>query len=583
MAKKKTVTTHRQPKSAPAAKGSQAMKSARTWRVLLVGEDALLRRQVRESLRLLAGGKAGSSGRAARPGPDLRIVEAGDVASAIHLLRETVEQKDGFTVVLGVVGPSDRRKGLKLVRQVNELAPDLPIILSVPPGDSTWWESETQRLHPWRVSVVAHPPEPLAVRALIRVHAARGAYPGGRLDFRTAGAGAKPRSVPLDAEAADHTLLLRLVEGVVNGFCQWQAEQVPAPAETETDAETLAAWRSCRRRGAIHRAAALAAQLALTGQPAAARTPKETDLATVLEGVGMHLRHLLGDWVEVASGEKTGPVHVAADPVALHQVLCDLALLALPAFPRGARLKLHWEDLLPGEVSRRAAGPGEIRVLIEAASPRAGIGASPAPPGATSPFLTGLEWSTAQAVIGQMGGRLSRLRAPAAEPAGFEIRLPTLAPVEDSAGLAAPLAAVRGFDTLAAPAEPPPAATVLLVDDDESVRATTRLFLEEYDCRILEATDSISALRLWQEHGRNVHLLVVDLVIPGEVDGLQLARRLQAEQPGLRTLLTTGYAGPGLIEELKSLPNTEFLPKPYTYAQMHAVLRRHLRPRAVPV
>lgn len=478
-------------------------------------------------------------------------------------------------MALGVVGPGDRRKGLKLVRQVNELAPDLPIILSVPPGDSTWWESETQRLHPWRVSVVAHPPEPLAVRALIRVHAARGAYPGGRPDSRTAGAGAKPRSVPLDdAEAADHPLLLRLVEGVVNGFCQWQAEQVPAPAESETDAETLAAWRSCRRRGAIHRAAALAAQLALTGQPSAACIPKETDLATVLEGVGMHLRHLLGNWGDVAVGEKAGPVHVAADPLALHQVLCDLALLALPAFPRGTRLKLHWEDLPPGEVSRRAAGPGEIRVLIEAASPRTGTGTSPAPPGATSPFLTGLEWSTAQAVIGQMGGRLSRLRTPAAEPAGFEIRLPALAPVEDSAGLAAPLAT---------PAAPPPAPTVLLVDDDESVRATTRLFLEEYDCRILEATDSISALRLWQEHERNVYLLVVDLVIPGEVDGLQLARRLQAEQPGLRTLLTTGYAGPGLIEELKSLPDTEFLPKPYTYAQMHAVLRRHLRPRAVPV
>lgn len=582
MAKKKTVTAHRQPKSAPAAKSSQALKSVRTWRVLLVGEDAHLRRQVRESLRPLASGKAGASGRSAHTSTGLHIAEAGDAASAIHLLRNTVQQAEGFSLALVVVAPGARRKGLKLARQVNELAPDLPIILCVPPGDSDWWEQEAQRLHPWRVSVLVHPPEPLAVRALIRVHAARGASAGVRSVPRRAGTGGKPESAPLDTEAAANPLLLRLVEGMVNGFCQWQVERISAPAEGEADAETPAAWWSCQRRGAVHRAAALAAQLALTGQPSVERSPKETDLAPVLESVGTHLQHLLGDWVDVAIGEKAGTVRVAADPAALHQVLCDLALLALPAFPRGARLKLRWEDLPPGEVSRRAEMPGEIRVLIEVASPRADTGTSPAPPGAVSPFLTGLEWSTAQVVVGQIGGRLSRLRAPA-EPGGFEIRLPALAPAGDSAGPAATPGAVRGFDTLAASAEPPPAATVLLVDDDESVRATTRLFLEEYDCRILEATDSISALRLWREHGHNIHLLVVDLVIPGEVDGLQLARRLQAEQPGLRTLLTTGYAGPGLIEELKSLPDTEFLPKPYTYAQMHAVLRRHLRPRAVPV
>lgn len=565
-----------------------ATKAVRTWRVLLAGDDPHLREQARETLVRPAAEKSKPSGRSLRANgalPRLQITEASDPASTATLLRNALERDEGFTVALVVVASATRRKGLKLVRQVNKLAPDLPIILCVPPGDGAWWEREAQRLHPWRVSVLVHPLEPLALRGLIRVHAGRGASPGVRSAHRGAGAGVKPDSTPTDTAAPANTLLLRLVEGMVRGFCQWQAEEISASAKGGTDADTLAAWRSCQHRGAIHRAAALAAQLALAGPAPAEPTPGETDLALILDGVGAHLRHLLGDWVEVALGQQSGTVRVAADPAALHQVLCDLALLALPVFPRGARLKLQWESLVPDGGNRCSTERGEIRLLVKASSPPGNTDAGLVPSGAVSPFLTGLEWSVAQTVLGRLGGRLSRLRTPA-EPAGFEIRLPALAPVGHSAGsTAAPEAvrAVRGSDAPTIPAEVPPAATVLLVDDDESVRATTRLFLEEYDCRILEATDSTSALRLWQEHGCDVHLLVVDLVIPGEVDGLQLARRLQGERPGLRILLTTGYAGPGLIEELKSMPDTEFLSKPYTYAQIHAVLRRHLRPRTAPV
>lgn len=462
-----------------------------------------------------------------------------------------------------------------------EQAPDLPVILSVPPSDGAWWETVAQRLHPWRISVLAHPPDPLALRGWIRFYAGRGVSPVAARSLAPPGTVPKSESAPLNAEAAANPLLRRLVDGLVSGFCQWQAEQLPGPADAEADSENLRTWQPYQRLGAVHRATALSAQLALLEQPQIGRPVEETALTPVVEEVVAHLRRLLGGLVEVEGGAGN-PVRLAADPAALHRVLTDLALLALPAFPRGARLRLRWETQpAPGAAARTLTAGETLRLLITVQPPPADAEPGPAPPGAVSPFLTGLEWNTAGMVIARWGGQVERLRLPAGQ-SGFEIRLPALAGTGGAGGPTAERGreAARGLDAPPAPAEPPAEATVLLVDDDESVRATTRLFLEEYDCRILEATDSTSALRLWREQAGRIHLLVVDLVLPGEVDGLQLARRLQSEQPGLRTLLTTGYAGAALIEELKSMPNSDFLPKPYTYAQMHAVLRRHLRPRA---
>ena len=153
---------------------------------------------------------------------------------------------------------------------------------------------------------------------------------------------------------------------------------------------------------------------------------------------------------------------------------------------------------------------------------------------------------------------------------------PRIAEFPDRVGTAAkdePVAAV-------AEEQPPDGATVvLLVEDDDAVRQVTRLVLEGSGCEIFEAGDSVEALRLWKVHRDTVRLLVTDLVIPGQVDGLQFAKQLRAERSDLKVLLTTGFAAESFASEFEDKNGVEFLSKPYTCSQMQGVLTRLLGQR----
>lgn len=128
--------------------------------------------------------------------------------------------------------------------------------------------------------------------------------------------------------------------------------------------------------------------------------------------------------------------------------------------------------------------------------------------------------------------------------------------------------------------EPSKGATVvLLVEDDDAVRQVTRLVLEGNGCEIFEAGDSVEALRLWKVHRDTVRLLVTDLVIPGQVDGLQFAKQLRAERSDLKVLLTTGFAAESFASEFEDKNGVEFLSKPYTCSQMQGALSRLLGQR----
>jgi CheY-like chemotaxis protein len=146
-------------------------------------------------------------------------------------------------------------------------------------------------------------------------------------------------------------------------------------------------------------------------------------------------------------------------------------------------------------------------------------------------------------------------------------------------GLTPSLAGEREGERRAGEAPADDATVVLLVEDDDAVRQVTRLVLESSGCEIFEAGDSVEALRLWQAHGAAVRLLVTDLVIPGQVDGLQFAKQLRAERSDLKVLLTTGFAAESFASEFEDKNGIEFLSKPYTCSQMQGALHRLLGPR----
>jgi len=105
----------------------------------------------------------------------------------------------------------------------------------------------------------------------------------------------------------------------------------------------------------------------------------------------------------------------------------------------------------------------------------------------------------------------------------------------------------------------PSVATILFVEDETTIRGIAKLYLERQGYRVFEAGDGAEALHLWEKHGREIDLVLSDVVMPHGINGEQLIRRFQAERPELEVILVSGHSADaiGLDRE------TNFLQKPY--------------------
>jgi two-component system, cell cycle sensor histidine kinase and response regulator CckA len=113
-------------------------------------------------------------------------------------------------------------------------------------------------------------------------------------------------------------------------------------------------------------------------------------------------------------------------------------------------------------------------------------------------------------------------------------------------------------------------ATVLIVEDQEATAQITRILLESWGYRVLEAHSGTEAMCLFEREGHRIGLLLADVRMPG-MSGPQLALRLLEQRPDLRVVFMSG--------EPPSEPVCEraaFLAKPFTPATLARAVRRQL-------
>jgi DNA-binding response OmpR family regulator len=103
--------------------------------------------------------------------------------------------------------------------------------------------------------------------------------------------------------------------------------------------------------------------------------------------------------------------------------------------------------------------------------------------------------------------------------------------------------------------------TVLLVDDDSDVRTYVSEVLGIGGFAVLEAADGAEALRIAETTRRPIDMLVTDINMPG-IDGLELARRVQALRPTISVVYMSG-APAAVVAALGLLAGTAFLRKPF--------------------
>jgi DNA-binding NtrC family response regulator len=100
----------------------------------------------------------------------------------------------------------------------------------------------------------------------------------------------------------------------------------------------------------------------------------------------------------------------------------------------------------------------------------------------------------------------------------------------------------------------------LIVEDDPDVRALAGALLEETPLEVVEVESAEAALDCLQERGGEVAMMFADVRLPGEMDGVQLAKAACKLWPTVRVVLTSG--DPDAVSD--DLPEcVTFMPKPW--------------------
>jgi two-component system, response regulator PdtaR len=112
--------------------------------------------------------------------------------------------------------------------------------------------------------------------------------------------------------------------------------------------------------------------------------------------------------------------------------------------------------------------------------------------------------------------------------------------------------------------------TVLVVEDETLIRAAIAEMLRDCDLRVVEAANADQAMALLRT-GVGVDLVFTDIEMPGAMDGAEFGRRLRAEFPALKLILTSGGS-----RRPDGGCDAPFIAKPYRFAEVARRLKAAL-------
>ena len=290
---------------------------------------------------------------------------------------------------------------------------------------------------------------------------------------------------------------------------------------------------------------------------------------TVVANLEKMLRRLMGEQVSlrVTLGQYAG--NVRGDAGQLEQVIVNLAINARDAMAAGGTLTIETANIELGENHVEAGQLAAAGRYVTIAVSDTGLGISPETRARMfEPFFTtkeqgkgtGLGLSTVYGIVQQSGGFIGVSSEPG-RGATFTVYFPR---VDTPAEPLTPARRVHGT--------PRGTETILLAEDDEPLRKLVREYLERLGYQVIPAASAGEALAQARRYKGSIHLLLTDVVMPGE-GGRELAARLAAVRPEARTLFMSGHTDATIVDHGILEPGIHYLQKPFT----PAVLARRLR------
>ena len=299
--------------------------------------------------------------------------------------------------------------------------------------------------------------------------------------------------------------------------------------------------------------------------------PRETDINMLLVDTAKLLRPTLGEQIEIESVFEDESCVATVDPNQLTTAILNLALNARDAMPNGGKLILETGTTYLDE--NYASQHGDVRpgsyALIAVSDTGTGIPAAMLDK-VFNPFFTskgpgkgtGLGLSMVYGFVKQSAGHI-KIYSEEGHGTTIKMYLPpgTGAAVSSETAF---VSAVQGGHE-----------RILVVEDDKLVRDYVLTQLHSLGYVTLDAANAAEALAL-VEAGNEFDLLFTDVIMPGTMNGRQLATELQTIKPGLKVLFTSGYTENAIIHHGRLDTGVLLLAKPYRKSDMARMIRKAL-------
>ena len=301
--------------------------------------------------------------------------------------------------------------------------------------------------------------------------------------------------------------------------------------------------------------------------------PADVDCNALVRGMEKLLRRMLPAAISVRTILDADVWTAYADPGQLENAIFNLAINARDAMPDGGTLTIttanvpldeRYRDLHP-EVN-----PGEY-VMVSVTDDGSGM-PKEVLEHVFEPFFTtkevgkgsGLGLSMVYGFVKQSNGHVAIYSEPALGTT-VRIYLPAVATSADKSPTLVPAeaAAESGKES------------ILVAEDDPFVRSYAVTCLSSLGYKVIEAVDGREALHKLTE-GAEADILFTDVVMPGGINGWELAEQARQIRPGLKVLLTSGYALETLAERGRLPKGAVILNKPYRKAELARRLREAL-------
>jgi CheY-like chemotaxis protein len=297
--------------------------------------------------------------------------------------------------------------------------------------------------------------------------------------------------------------------------------------------------------------------------------PQPFDANRLIAGMDTLLRRSLGEAIEIEIVRGAGLWSALADPAQLETAILNLAINARDAMPKGGRLTIETANAHIDQAYAALhpeVAPGQY-VMIAVADTGTGM-APEVVARAFEPFFTtkavdkgtGLGLSMVYGFVKQSGGHVKIYSEPGT---GTTVKLY----LPRAAGNGAAAAESAAKDEARRGSE-----RVLVVEDDADVRAYAERQLGELGYAVTAVESGPAALALLRRDSA-FDLLFTDIVMPGGMNGRELAKAALAEWRHLKVLYTSGYAENSVIHHGHLEPGVVLLPKPYRRAELAAKVR----------